>query len=191
MADIELNKLGVKSDSLPDDWLVTLVNPTTGTVAENMTVARFVELLTGKHPGINYSGHLNIEAYKDAGYGYEVDGWPMTGPAICFGAPGYYKQIIGPYGSNSLFIRTINNNIPGEWAEFALNKSAYYALESNSLTDTKIEKIPKLAEMPMTLKETGESTLATETIERYEYNISKMAEAILELQKQVADLKSN
>ena len=50
MTDIELNKLGVKSDSLPDNWLVTLVNPTTGAVAENMTLARFVELLTDKMP---------------------------------------------------------------------------------------------------------------------------------------------
>lgn len=50
MADIELNKLGLKSDSLPNDWLVTLVNPKTGESAENMTIARFIELLTDKMP---------------------------------------------------------------------------------------------------------------------------------------------
>lgn len=45
MTDIELNKLGVKSDSLPNDWFVTLVNPKTGEPGENMTIARFIELL--------------------------------------------------------------------------------------------------------------------------------------------------
>lgn len=46
----ELNGLKVKSDSLPDNWLVTLVNPVTGAAAENMTVARFIELFTNKIP---------------------------------------------------------------------------------------------------------------------------------------------
>lgn len=50
MAEQELNKLSIKSDSLPDSWLVTLVNPVTGAVAENMTVGKFVELLTAKLP---------------------------------------------------------------------------------------------------------------------------------------------
>lgn len=55
MADINssdqaLNGLKIKSDALPDDWMVTLVNPKNGEPAENMTVARFVELLTSKIP---------------------------------------------------------------------------------------------------------------------------------------------
>lgn len=50
MADIELNKLGVKSDSLPNDWYVTLVNPQNGEPGENMSIARFTELFTGKIP---------------------------------------------------------------------------------------------------------------------------------------------
>lgn len=50
MADIELNALGVKSDSIPDGWLITLVDPTSGAVAKNMTVAKFVELFTQKQP---------------------------------------------------------------------------------------------------------------------------------------------
>lgn len=41
----ELNGLKIKTDSLPNNWLVTLVNPVTGAAAENMTVARFIELL--------------------------------------------------------------------------------------------------------------------------------------------------
>lgn len=55
MADINssdqaLNGLKVKTDSLPDNWYVTLVNPINGEPGENMTVARFVELLTSKIP---------------------------------------------------------------------------------------------------------------------------------------------
>lgn len=44
MADVSLNGLKVKTDSLPDNWYVTLVNPINGEPGENMTVARFVEL---------------------------------------------------------------------------------------------------------------------------------------------------
>lgn len=55
MADINssdqaLNGLKIKSDALPGDWMVTLVNPKNGEPGENMTVARFVELLTSKIP---------------------------------------------------------------------------------------------------------------------------------------------
>lgn len=48
MADIELNSLKVKSDALPDSWLMMLINPTSGQMAENMTVAKFTELLNPK-----------------------------------------------------------------------------------------------------------------------------------------------
>lgn len=50
MADVSLNGLKVKTDALPNDWYVTLVNPKEGEPGENMTVARFVELLTSKIP---------------------------------------------------------------------------------------------------------------------------------------------
>lgn len=50
MADIELNELEVKSDAIPDDWNILLINPETGAVAKNMTVAKFVELFTQKQP---------------------------------------------------------------------------------------------------------------------------------------------
>lgn len=51
--DKALNGLGLKTDSLPDDWLVTIVNPKSGEPAENMTVARFVELLSDKIPVVS------------------------------------------------------------------------------------------------------------------------------------------
>lgn len=67
MTDIELNKLGVKADSLPNDWLVTLINPKTGEPAELMTVARFIELLTDRMPvaNLNRKGVLQRGAYAN------------------------------------------------------------------------------------------------------------------------------
>lgn len=56
MADIELNELEVKSDAIPDDWNILLINPETGAVAKNMTVAKFVELFTQKQPEATSSG---------------------------------------------------------------------------------------------------------------------------------------
>lgn len=45
MADVSLNGLKVKTDSLPNDWYVSLINPKDGEPAEIMTVAKLVELL--------------------------------------------------------------------------------------------------------------------------------------------------
>ena len=42
--DKALNGLDLKTDSLPSDWLITLVNPKEGIPAQNMTIARFTEL---------------------------------------------------------------------------------------------------------------------------------------------------
>lgn len=43
--DKALNGLDLKTDSLPSDWMITLVNPKEGIPAQNMTIARFLELL--------------------------------------------------------------------------------------------------------------------------------------------------
>ena len=50
MADVSLNGLKVKTDSLPNDWYVSLINPKDGEPAEIMTVAKFVEMFTPKQP---------------------------------------------------------------------------------------------------------------------------------------------
>lgn len=42
--DKALNGLDLKTDSLPSDWMITLVNPKEGIPAQNMTIARFTEL---------------------------------------------------------------------------------------------------------------------------------------------------
>lgn len=50
MADVSLNGLKVKTDSLPNDWYVSLINPKSDEPAEIMTVAKFMELFTNKQP---------------------------------------------------------------------------------------------------------------------------------------------
>lgn len=50
MADVSLNGLKVKTDSLPNDWYVSLINPKSEEPAEIMTVAKFVEMFTEKQP---------------------------------------------------------------------------------------------------------------------------------------------
>ena len=55
MADVSLNGLKVKTDSLPNDWYVSLINPQSGEPAEIMKVARFVELFTSKQPEVTES----------------------------------------------------------------------------------------------------------------------------------------
>lgn len=55
MADVSLNGLKVKTDSLPNDWYVSLINPKDGEPAEIMTVAKFVELFTSKQPEVTES----------------------------------------------------------------------------------------------------------------------------------------
>ena len=55
MEDVSLNGLKVKTDSLPNDWYVSLINPQSGEPAEIMTVAKFVELVTPKQPEVTES----------------------------------------------------------------------------------------------------------------------------------------
>ena len=55
MADVSLNGLKVKTDSLPNDWYVSLINPKSEEPAEIMTIAKFVELFTSKQPEVTES----------------------------------------------------------------------------------------------------------------------------------------
>lgn len=57
MADVSLNGLKVKTDSLPNDWYVSLINPKDGEPAEIMTIAKFVELFTPKQPEVTESSN--------------------------------------------------------------------------------------------------------------------------------------
>lgn len=47
--EIELNGLA-DTNNLPDDWKISLINPVTSQPAQNIMVARFIELLTSKMP---------------------------------------------------------------------------------------------------------------------------------------------
>lgn len=67
MADVSLNGLKVKTDSLPNDWYVSLINPQSGEPAEIMTVARFTELFlnnnkiwTANNDGVNSGLDANL-----------------------------------------------------------------------------------------------------------------------------------
>lgn len=64
--DKALNGLGLKTDSLPNDWMITLVNPKNGEPAQNMTVARFIELLTDKMPVVTQN-NKGVMAYGSLG----------------------------------------------------------------------------------------------------------------------------
>lgn len=66
MADVSLNGLKVKTDSLPNDWYVSLINPKDGEPAEIMTVAKFVELLTPKQPEATDTTKGLMSAYDQA-----------------------------------------------------------------------------------------------------------------------------
>ena len=75
MADINssdqaLNGLKIKSDTLPGDWMVTLVNPKNGEPGENMTIARFIELLPFL---LKSGGTLNGNFLSSNGY-LAIDG---------------------------------------------------------------------------------------------------------------------
>lgn len=64
------------------------------------------------------------ETFKHIGYAYESDGWWTNGPMISFGSnTGFFKQIQGDFGSNSLKLRTNNNGVFSEWREFAFTDS--------------------------------------------------------------------
>lgn len=218
MADIELNKLGLKSDSLPNDWLITLVNPKTGEAAENMTIARFKELLpyllksgdklTGpvyldslervllvgnitpiQFINVNQGQHFNSMAWTD----YEKK-------TRLFSIGTLTRANNSVYTANEFHIGW--GDTPWEWVDsLTVTKDGVWfkgqslltstnSVTANALTETIIEEVPVSANTPMTLEETGQPNPVTQTIEKYEYSIPKMAEAILELQKQVHDLKA-
>lgn len=75
MADVSLNGLKVKTDSLPNDWLVSLINPKSGEPAENMTIARLIELL----PFLSTEGGTINSTLK---FGFAGNGAPMISDRI-------------------------------------------------------------------------------------------------------------
>ena len=223
MTDIELKKLGVKSDSLPNDWFVTLVNPKTGEPGENMTIARFIELL----PFLSTSGgtikstlefgfaasgevmikdkldimHIGVQmnssfAYIGYGVKYKKESFDIVSTRYQNEPSIYFMYLFANDGI--YFAATDRTRIPvGDIVQnFTFKKIAgvstlnAFSLTPNDLTETIIEEVPVSADIPMTLQENGLPTPTMQTVEHYEYNIQKMGEAILELQKQVANLKA-
>lgn len=269
MADINssdqaLNELKIKTDSLPNDWLVSLINPKSGDSAENMTIARFIELLTGEMPvatsesngllnardkslidgrlvtvipsldGNSWVKVLSVPKDKEGFFSALTSGnrYIDMNPISelfnfqIYGGVYTIKTSILSLGAtfDSRWRYTDNGStidiylIAGVWLnnpmivlvnDFGLVNEAVLipsnskkpvitsfassvstlATSPNALTETVVEEVPVSADTPMTLEETGQPVPTTQTVERYEYSVPKMAEAILALQKEIAELK--
>ena len=227
MADINssdqaLNGLKIKTDALPNDWYVTLVNPQNGEPGENMTIARFTELflnnnkiwtenndgpdsnlyagIARKLDAIEISENEDLNSYQKEGcYRCSLVGvvgtlanCPTTQAFALIvhrtTASGYTQRLeVFEPSSPQIFYRTVYNGRWGEWCNISFAATA--SKTSNALTKTIVEEVPVSANTPMTLEETGQPVPTTQTVERYEYSVPKMAEAILALQKEIAELK--
>ncbi|MBC8618959.1 hypothetical protein H8788_14530 [Parabacteroides faecis] len=216
--DKALNGLDLKTDSLPNDWLITLINPKTGAPAQNMTVARFIELFTNKQPIVseNNNGLFSSTLFRRfSGMAYYIpqgDANTILNNLVLLGGVNrpsdddfhyiiqiFYSgisstsnrvQIALGYKTGLIHTRVYINNTFSDWKRFTAAIPSNYSLIPNDLTETIVEEVPVSADTPMTLEETGQPVPVTQTIERYEYSIPKMAEAILELQKQVVGMKA-
>lgn len=173
--EIELNGLA-DMDSLPNDWKISLIDPTIGLPAQNVTVARFVELLTEKMPmaSENSKGFISALSYSSLmrykgiwtkdnvnklitngvwkNWGGTATSDVMGWGALCvFNADGYIIQM--SVGSDNVRIRYSGNN--GEtWADpIVLNRNATaYSEIGNSLTDTVSENYSILPPPPRKLR---------------------------------------
>lgn len=216
--DKALNGLDLKTDSLPSDWLITLVNPKEGIPAQNMTIARFIELLTVKQPVVteNSNGLFSSNLFKQflgkVPYNPADDANTTLANFALLGGKNFPNddefhyfiqmfynnisseanriQIVYGYKTGIIHTRTCMNKTFSAWNRFASSSISNYSLTPNALTETVVEEVPVSADTPMTLQEDGQSAPIIRTVEHYEYSIQKMAEAILELQKLVAELKA-
>ena len=221
MADINssdqaLNGLKIKTDALPNDWYVTLVNPKSGEPGENMTIARFIELLPfllksggeltgtvrvypsleikgklsplqfnnnttsgGSFNGIQWSSFDRKEALFSAGLFTGSDGEKYTSVKYCIGWG------TSPWNMENCL--TVSKD--GIWYKGQSLLISARSANSNALTETVVEEVPVSVDTPMILQEDGQPVPMTQTVERYEYSVPKMAEAILALQKEIAELK--
>ena len=217
MADISsdqaLNGLKIKTDVLPNDWLMTLVNPKTGETAENMTIARFIELLPfllksgGTLNGnfLSSNGYLTIDGKYGAiilnnrTSGGHFNGLQFRNVGATDGEfhIGRYTSEVGsvnrmhigwgndPWSSASSLVISKD----GIWYKGQSLLTSTRSANSNALTETVVEEVPVSADTPMILQEDGQPVPMTQTVERYEYSVPKMAEAILALQKEITELK--
>lgn len=220
MADISsdqaLNGLKVKMDSLPNDWLVSLINPKNGEPAEIMTIARFIELLPfllksggeltgtirvyptleikgklsplqfnnntsqgGAFSGAQWSSFDRKEALFSSGLFTSSNGEEYTTVRYCLGWG------VSPWNLTDCL--AISKD--GIWYKGQSLLTSASSAKANALTDTIMEEVPVSINTPMTLEENGQSVPMTQTVEKHEYSIPKMAEAILALQKELEELK--
>ena len=163
MADIELNALGVKSDSIPDGWLITLVDPTSGAVAKNMTVAKFVELFTQKQPEATISkkglkshndimiSNGSIESINPNNVDSNTIKFVTFSGSLSPTGRDVYGLLFTLVAENSRFRHQLffNNGMEifrryytaqtgtwTSWGQYSITASLSYSLEKNALTDT-------------------------------------------------------
>lgn len=222
MADISsdqaLNGLKIKTDALPNDWYVTLVNPKSGEPGENMTIARFIELLpfllksggelTGSvrvYPTLEINGKLsplqfNNNINNSAGGYYSAIQWSDFDRSSLLFSAGLFTNSDGEKFKDARYCigwgkspwsldSCLAVSKDGIWYKGQSLLTSARSANSNALTETVVEEVPVSADTPMTLQEDGQPVPMTQSVERYEYSVPKMAEAILALQKELDELK--
>lgn len=220
MADINssdqaLNELKVKTDALPNDWYVTLVNPKSGEPGENMSIARFIELLpfllrdggeltgTVKASDLDIKGKLsplqfNNKTYVTGSFSGVV--WSSFNRKEALFSAGLFtdsdgekfvdtRYCIGWGKEPWLMTNSLAVNEKGIWYKGQSLLTSARSANSNALTETVVEEAPVSADTPMTLQVDGQPVQQMRTVERYEYSIQKMAEMILSLREELDELK--
>lgn len=208
MADINssdqaLNGLKIKSDTLPGDWMVTLVNPKNGEPGENMTIARFIELFISNNKIWTESNDGAIVVNRNVISEEELDDVNKNSGVYTVSIPGNTKILINfnsktQYSATGLqFLATWNNFLSyrtivdndrfSDWKEIPVVSKSLYSESPNSLTETEIVELP--AEIVTAKMLQNEDALESQVVKRHKYSMSKMAEAILALQKEIAELK--
>lgn len=164
MTDVSLNGLKVKTDSLPNDWYVSLINPKSQEPAEIMTIAQFIELLIDKakiwtqnNDGVIFTNRgsiteseLDTFVSRDSG-AIEVrlagsQALMLNFNHITGSASG--MQFYGRYSGSSLFYRTcIDNNRYSSWKSIMMADT----VSANALTDTiPTSPVPESRQVPPT-----------------------------------------
>ena len=125
MADVSLNGLKVKTDSLPNDWYVSLINPKDGEPAEIMTVAKLVELFTDKQP----------EATKNSKGLMSANDYSLVRKLKNTLGTGYIKIVPGPNHYHQIQLLFMGGNAPS---------AVTYSINSISLKNSAEPFITKL-----------------------------------------------
>lgn len=217
--EIDLNDLTIKTDSLPDDWKMMLIDPAAGVPAKNMTVARFIELLIDKSKIWTQNNDDAIFANRPSILESELDTFAsLKSGAIQVRLAGSQAlmlnfnlkygstsgmQFYGTYTGDVLRYRTcIDNNRYSSWKNIMIADSA----SANALTNTIISSpvlesrqvrgnlpantsISNYSDQSAQSVQDGSIPVKSEPQEQYVWSIDKIGRAVLELQEENKRLK--